>query len=69
MIAIKFYSQFPDSPEMQGGINPNWPAETRTISDQSEADQAETVMSESDFNLYTQNLADDVRSWLEAREG
>lgn len=68
ILAVKFYSQFPDSQEMVDGINPLWPAECLELPEGSEIPEGYTAMSPEEYDAYRAQYNDEVSQWNAARK-
>lgn len=68
ILAVKFYSQFPDSQEMIDGINPLWPAECLELPDGSVVPDGYTAMTPEQYEAYRAQHYDEVSEWNKSRK-
>jgi len=68
ILAVKFYSQFPDSQEMIDGINPLWPAECLELSEGDPMPDGYTEMTPEEYDAYRAKYSDEVSEWNAVRK-
>jgi len=68
IVAVKFYSQLPDSPEMIDGINPLWPAECIELAEGDPVPDGYAEMTPDEYEAYRSKYYDEVSEWNAARK-
>lgn len=68
ILAVKFYSQFPDSQEMIDGINPLWPAECIELKEGEPVPDDYTEMTPTEYSEYRAKYFYEVSEWNKSRK-